>query len=337
MKNKFHQYVISKFNEEDRLCYNSNKHNYTFTGGLDITKIKNNIVYGEYILYGANAPNCCPEYGGNFEYNVLSKKIQFKNEYYNSFLEDKPKYNSDKSKLGYYKVISNKAFFYAEPQEATKKSSYLIKGNKVDIKNYKGNFGYVEYRNTQGKTTKGWLRLSDIILIEEDAQAIPISKQQKEKEISQQKMLLEQQRIAESIKKAEQERLARDAEEKKAREQKDTMDNLKGRTWIKKPNVYDNSGVQWGTPGGYPNGNASNTQSSGNNILNKTGKVVIDIKVDREGNIIYAKYQPNGSTTKDEYLIQLSEKAALKAKFNPDPSAPEEAKGSISFKFSNDE
>lgn len=258
----------------------------------------------------------------------------------------------DVNKSGLYKVIANKAFFYIEPQEATKKSSYLIKGNKVVIKNYKGNFGYVEYRNTQGKITKGWLKLSDISLIEEDAQAITISKQQKEEEIRQQKMLLEQQRIAETLKKAEQERLLREAEEKKAREQvasifskekietidsKDTIDNLKSRTWIRKPNVYDNSGAQWGKIGNDQSGKTSNNNSLGNNILNKTGKVVIDIKVDREGNITYAKYQPNGSTTTDEYLIQLSEKAALKAKFNPDPKAPEEAKGTISFKFDNQE
>ena len=165
-------------------------------------------------------------------------------------------------------------------------------------------------------------------------------------------MLLEQQRIAETLKKAEQERLLREAEEKKAREQvasifskekietidsKDTIDNLKSRTWIRKPNVYDNSGAQWGKIGNDQSGKTSNNNSSGNNILNKTGKVVIDIKVDREGNITYAKYQPNGSTTTDEYLIQLSEKAALKAKFNPDPKAPEEAKGTISFKFDNQE
>ena len=109
-------------------------------------KIKNNIVYGEYILYGANAPNCCPEYGGNFEYNMILKKMQFKNEYHDSFLQDEQKYNSDKSKSGHYKVISNKAFFYSEPQEATKKTSYLIKGNKVNIKNSKGEFGYGEYQ-----------------------------------------------------------------------------------------------------------------------------------------------------------------------------------------------
>lgn len=83
LKDKFYQFVISKFNEGDRLCY-SNEHNYTFTDGLNITKVKDKIVYGKYVLYGLNAPNCCPEYNGEFEYNITTRKIQFKDEQYKS-------------------------------------------------------------------------------------------------------------------------------------------------------------------------------------------------------------------------------------------------------------
>ena len=338
-KNKFHQYVISKFNEEDRLCYNSNKHNYTFTGGLDITKIKNNIVYGEYILYGANAPNCCPEYGGNFEYNMILKKMQFKNEYHDSFLQDEQKYNSDKSKSGHYKVISNKAFFYSEPQEATKKTSYLIKGNKVNIKNSKGEFGYGEYQNTQGKITKGWLKLSDIIsttITDVDPQAVAIAKMQKEEQI---KVLLEQQRIAEAVKKAEQQRLIKEAEEKKIKDQ------FKG--YSQKPSGSGSMGSANGcgaNASGWTNNKLDSSYVSLLNrkciyqqmILNTTkkfGKIIINIKVNSLGNVIEAKYQQIGSTSSDASLISISEQASIKTKFNPDTSNNTIQSGTITYLF----
>lgn len=88
LKNKFHQFVISKFNEGDRLCH-SNEYNYIFTNGLNITKVKDNIVYGKYVLYGLNAPNCCPEFNGEFEYNIITKNIQFKNEKHKSVFTEK--------------------------------------------------------------------------------------------------------------------------------------------------------------------------------------------------------------------------------------------------------
>lgn len=88
-------------------------------------------------------------------------------------------------------------------------------------------------------------------------------------------------------------------------------DGLKGRTWIQRPMVFDNS--------------------------QKTGKVVVVVKVNKEGNVVYAKYQPKGSTTTDPYLIQLAEKGALKAKFSKDPYAEEEQQGTIYFIFSGQE
>lgn len=205
----------------------------------------------------------------------------------------------------------------------------------------------------------------------EDAQAVAIAKMQKEEKIKQQKALEEQQRIAEIVRKAEQERLAREAEEKKIRDQmagvftkgKNGSGNGNGNAsgngngdgqGNTKPG--GNQGAQWGTPGGDPNGTGTGTKGNGTGSgdgmsydlkgrtwrqkplvfdnSQKTGKVVVGIKVDKNGNVVYAKYQQKGSNTTDPYLIQLAEQGAMKAKFSSDVTADEEQFGTITFKFS---
>lgn len=64
-----------------------------------------------------------------------------------------------------------------------------------------------------------------------------------------------------------------------------------------------------------------------------TGKVVIRIKVDQNGNVIEASYQPKGSTTSNQNLVQAAIAAAKKAKFDPDKTAPEVQFGSITYNF----
>lgn len=212
---------------------------------------------------------------------------------------------------------------------------------------------------------------SNNTLAAEDPQAVALAQQLKEEKIRQQKELLEQQRIAELVKKAEQERLAREAEEKRI---KDQMAGVftKGKTGTgtgtgtasgsgagsgegnTKPG--GNQGAQWGTPGGDKNGTGTGTSGTGPGSgdgmsydlkgrtwrqkplvfdnSQKTGKVVVGIKVDKGGNVVYAKYQQKGSTTTDALLIQLAEQGALKAKFSADPGAEDEQFGTITFIFS---
>ena len=208
-------------------------------------------------------------------------------------------------------------------------------------------------------------------VVSEDPQAVAIAKMQKEEKVRQQKALLEQQRIAELVRKAELERQAREAEEAKIKAQMAGV-FTKGKTGTgngtgnsngngngngqgnTKPG--GNQGAQWGKPGGDPNGTGTgpsgNGPGSGDGMSydlkgrtwrqkplvfdnsQKTGKVVVGIKVDKSGNVVYAKYQQKGSTTTDPYLIQLAEQGALKSKFSADLGADEEQFGTISFKFS---
>jgi len=59
----------------------------------------------------------------------------------------------------------------------------------------------------------------------------------------------------------------------------------------------------------------------------------VNIKVDKAGNVIFAKATKKGSTTTDNYLFQLAEDAAMKTMVNADPGAAEEQFGTITYTF----
>ncbi|MCH8905019.1 MAG: energy transducer TonB, partial [Bacteroidetes bacterium] len=70
-----------------------------------------------------------------------------------------------------------------------------------------------------------------------------------------------------------------------------------------------------------------------NDKSQEVGIVIISIKVDRRGNVISASFKSKGSTITDPNLIGLAEKASMKVKFNSDPSARDEAFGTITYIF----
>ena len=61
------------------------------------------------------------------------------------------------------------------------------------------------------------------------------------------------------------------------------------------------------------------------------GKVVIAIKVDKNGKVIDATYKRFSSTAVDDCNITNAILAARKATFNPDPNAPEVQEGTITY------
>lgn len=65
----------------------------------------------------------------------------------------------------------------------------------------------------------------------------------------------------------------------------------------------------------------------------KQGKVVVEITVDRQGNVVNANSGVKGSTTLDTYLLNAAKKAALKSKFTSKPDAPFHQKGNITYHF----
>ncbi|MBX3164138.1 MAG: hypothetical protein KF900_06620 [Bacteroidetes bacterium] len=70
--------------------------------------------------------------------------------------------NTEEEMEAYYTVASDKAYFYNAPSNETKRKAYLIEGDRVLVTKTQNEFGYAEFENSQGKTTSGWIKLSDI-------------------------------------------------------------------------------------------------------------------------------------------------------------------------------
>jgi len=68
--------------------------------------------------------------------------------------------------------------------------------------------------------------------------------------------------------------------------------------------------------------------------IQEEGTVVVIINVDRYGSVISAIPGAKGSTTLNKYLLARAKEAALKTKFNPKESAPENQQGKIIYHFS---
>jgi hypothetical protein len=63
------------------------------------------------------------------------------------------------------------------------------------------------------------------------------------------------------------------------------------------------------------------------------GTVIVDIIVDKNGNVLRASPGARGSTTTSSVLYKIAKEAALSTKFNVSPEAPEQQKGQIVFTF----
>jgi colicin import membrane protein len=63
------------------------------------------------------------------------------------------------------------------------------------------------------------------------------------------------------------------------------------------------------------------------------GIVVVEVTVDRAGNVIKADAGIKGSTTLDDYFLKVSKEAAMLAKFEVKPDAPAIQKGTITYNF----
>lgn len=67
--------------------------------------------------------------------------------------------------------------------------------------------------------------------------------------------------------------------------------------------------------------------------IQKQGTVVVEITVDRNGKVISATPILRGSTTQDAQLWKLAQEAAIKARFNANPTAQAKQIGTITYKF----
>lgn len=94
--------------------------------------------------------------------------------------------------------------------------------------------------------------------------------------------------------------------------------------------------------GGSGGGTGTDYSLSGRSLLSKkvpynnsqqAGKIVIQIKVGKDGSVLFAKGPHKGSTSTDAYLVKISEEAAYKFKFSANSDAAEEQFGTITFNY----
>jgi len=65
----------------------------------------------------------------------------------------------------------------------------------------------------------------------------------------------------------------------------------------------------------------------------QTGKIVVEIHVDKKGNVILAEAGAKGTTIKDEKLLQECQAACLQIKFSAVENVPEIQVGYMTFVF----
>ena len=65
----------------------------------------------------------------------------------------------------------------------------------------------------------------------------------------------------------------------------------------------------------------------------ENGSIVVEIRVDQEGNVVFAKAGVRGTTLWDTNLWRRCEQAAKKSEFTAKPDAPELQKGTITYIF----
>jgi hypothetical protein len=67
--------------------------------------------------------------------------------------------------------------------------------------------------------------------------------------------------------------------------------------------------------------------------FNENAKIAVDVKVDANGTVISATYQPRGSTTSDGGMRDIALRKARMIKFTPSASGGEESIGTLIFNF----
>jgi serine/threonine-protein kinase len=86
--------------------------------------------------------------------------------------EPKPTANQEplrRTVIGQFKVAAERAYFHNEPNESTRRSSaYLIPSEEViEALDEKNGFLYVEFTNSKGQMSKGWVRREDLMTLDE--------------------------------------------------------------------------------------------------------------------------------------------------------------------------
>lgn len=96
---------------------------------------------------------------------------------------------------------------------------------------------------------------------------------------------------------------------------------------------YEGQGGKGNGPGFDLGGRGAKSLPSPSYNSNDQGDVVVEIYVDREGNVISARAGVKGTTINDARLWDVARDAAMRSRFVADPNAPERQRGTITYKF----
>jgi hypothetical protein len=81
------------------------------------------------------------------------------------------------------------------------------------------------------------------------------------------------------------------------------------------------------------NGRKMTRQPTVNNLTTEKGIVVVEITINKYGNVIKAEPGGEGTTTTSQYLLTKAKQAAESVAFDSAPTSPLEQKGSITITF----
>lgn len=76
--------------------------------------------------------------------------------------------NFKEYELGNYLVNGDengRAYFHNKPELSTQRKAYLVKGEVAEVQKIENGFGYVEFTNSNGKTSYGWIKLQLLTFI----------------------------------------------------------------------------------------------------------------------------------------------------------------------------
>lgn len=105
--------------------------------------------------------------------------------------------------------------------------------------------------------------------------------------------------------------------------------NPNGLAGVKK---YDGQGGQGNGTGYDLGGRGAKTLQRPSKDFPEEGHIVVEIWVDREGNVVRTNIA-KGTDIANKEMRNMAQEAAMRSKFIPDPSAPEEQKGTITYTF----
>lgn len=73
--------------------------------------------------------------------------------------------------IGEYRVRAAKTYFHNAPDETTRRNAFLSKNDPITAYQEEAGFVYTEFTNSRGQTSKGWLKLADLMTADEWQQA----------------------------------------------------------------------------------------------------------------------------------------------------------------------